>query len=503
MSKTNPQTKERGLAHTAHARFLLAYIPAMIGVIVLFVTLFEFITFTDARDELDRKLHRMGGNLSVVLAEPVAQNQVEIVDSVIANAISDRDVATIRVYGMDGMLMSEIARSTGTNEPVLQFLKPLVLATGQTTVTVGRLELSLSDLRLYEAMLNRLYFAATLSAMLLIAVIVIGSFVYRRIIGAPLDQLVAVIEETEHGKSFSRLDASRGDEIGDVFKAFNKMRDRQHRNEIELEAARAGLERRVRERTAELKEAHDNALAASRAKSQFLANMSHEFRTPLNSIIGFAEILGSDSVADAGLRQEYAVDIRESGVHLLTLINDLLDLSKAEAGKLELQESVLDISATIDVCCGMIRTIADQKQIDLSVNVPPSAPALRGDERKIRQMILNLVSNAAKFTPKGGKITVTGHPAADGGFSITIADTGVGIAEDDQQRVLQPFVQVDSSFSRKHTGTGLGLPLVRTLCELHGGELSLKSILGEGTSVSIHFPSERVQYDVRAVGNAG
>lgn len=500
MSTRDSQTKKRGLAQTVHARFLLTYVPAMIAVIVVFIALFEVIAYTHAQEELGRKLHRMGGNLSVVLAEPVSKDEVDIIESVIANAISDRDVAAIHVYGMDGRLLAEISRDLAPSDPALQFLKPLILGVDQNALTVGRLALILSDARVHEAMMNRLYFAATLSAMLLIAVIIVGSFVYRRTIGRPLDQLITVIEDTEHGHGFTRLDADREDEVGDVFKAFNKMRDRQHRNEIELEAARAGLERRVRERTAELKQAHDNALAASRAKSQFLANMSHEFRTPLNSIIGFAELLGSDSVANPELRKEYATDIRESGVHLLTLINDLLDLSKAEAGKLDLQETVLDVAATVDACCGMIRTIAEKKRIALSINVPPSAPALRGDERKIRQMILNLLSNAVKFTPQGGEVTISARPAADGGFDIAIADNGVGIAEFDQQRILQPFVQVDSSFARKHTGTGLGLPLVRTLTELHDGRLSLESAVGEGTRVTIHFPAERVQYDARAMG---
>lgn len=485
------------LKRTVHGRFLVAYIPAVLLLIALFFGGFEFVAYRSAAADLRERMTRLGANLSIVLAEPVAIGQTDLIRSVVANAINDRDVSAIRVVGLAGQTLASLSRDGANGDQTLVFDKPIMLGAGDRTRTVGQLTVVMTKQRLHDAMIRRLYFAGSLAAMLLAAIVIVGSFVYRRVIGEPLGQLIEIINETDQGRGIKRIDPVRDDEVGDVFRAFNKMRDRQHRNELELETTRAGLEKRVRERTADLKRAHDEALAANRAKSQFLANMSHEFRTPLNSIIGFSEILASDAVEDATLRREYANDVRESGVHLLTLINDLLDLSKAEAGKLELHESVLDIESTIDACVGMIRNSAADKGLSVSVSVPASSPAIRGDERKIRQMILNLLSNAAKFTPKGGRIEISSRPTEEGGLEIAVADTGIGIPEKDQTRILEPFVQVDSAFTRAHTGTGLGLPLVRILAELHGGSLKLVSTPDHGTTVTIRFPAERLQYDAR------
>jgi signal transduction histidine kinase len=242
-----------------------------------------------------------------------------------------------------------------------------------------------------------------------------------------------------------------------------------------------------------LRLAKDEAEAANQAKSGFLATMSHELRTPLNAIIGFSEMMLREVLGALGNEhyRAYVGDIHASGTHLLQIINDILDLSKAEAGKIDLAEDVFDlrdIMRSVDqLTAGRIHIAELTETLDL----PDDLPALRGDERKTKQVLLNLITNAIKFTPAGGRIAITGRYDPEDGLSVTVADTGIGIAAGDIERVLKPFEQVDSSLARQHQGTGLGLPLVKAIMEMHGGRLRLKSELGVGTKVTVVFPPER------------
>lgn len=259
----------------------------------------------------------------------------------------------------------------------------------------------------------------------------------------------------------------------------------------------AQLEKEILERTrveAELRTAKDEAEVASRAKSEFLAMVSHELRTPLNAVIGFSEILTNEMFGPVGDERYmgYAADIRSSGLHLLSLINDILDLSKVEANSFELVEEELDVPALIDEALHLVEAKANAGKIRLDPGLQPDLPALFADERAFKQVILNLLSNAVKFTPPGGRVTVSADVADEGEFIIVIVDTGIGIAEEDQERILKPFTQADSSLARRYEGTGLGLPLTKSLMELHGGRLVLESQPRKGTTVRAVFPRNRV-----------
>ena len=243
-----------------------------------------------------------------------------------------------------------------------------------------------------------------------------------------------------------------------------------------------------------LREAKEVAELANRTKTDFLANMSHELRTPLNAVIGFSEIIHKQMFGPIGSERyrEYARDIYESGTHLLNLINDILDVSKAEAGKIELHEEIVKIDRVIDASVRLIQERARDANLELTMPETSSLPAVRADERRLKQVLLNLLSNAVKFTPAGGRVAIAANTTADQGFSLQVSDTGIGIAEADIAKVLSPFGQVDSKLARKYEGTGLGLSLSKALVELHGGALTIDSTVGVGTTVTVTLPPERV-----------
>ncbi len=240
-----------------------------------------------------------------------------------------------------------------------------------------------------------------------------------------------------------------------------------------------------------VEESEAAAILASQAKSEFLANMSHELRTPLNAVIGFSEMLGAGYFGPLNDKQKERVqDINLCGTHLLQLISDILEFSKGEAGKLELNEEDLDIARSIEESMRIVAERAKSKHITLTPEIAPGLGMLRADKRKIRQILLNLMSNAIKFTPQHGKVTIAARIDHHGQLVLAVTDTGIGIAEADISTALAVFGQVHRNHS--HEGTGLGLPLCKMFAELHGGKLQLTSEVGIGTTVRIIFPDSRV-----------
>jgi len=264
---------------------------------------------------------------------------------------------------------------------------------------------------------------------------------------------------------------------------------------------------KVEDLARELEETRDDALrkrfeaeTANASKTAFLANMSHELRTPLNAILGFSEIISQECFGPVGNARykDYAGDIHSSGAHLLSLINDLLDVAKIEAGRMEIAPHPLDARRTFDIALKLIASKAREKGQTFTIAIEPNAPPLHADERAIKQILINLVSNAVKFTPEGGHIEVVGSKARDGGFQIMVKDNGPGIPRDKLDRIFTPFSQVDNRYDRQAGGTGLGLALVRGLAELHGGRAWLESELGRGCAVFVNIPARAGQGETAA-----
>jgi cell cycle sensor histidine kinase DivJ len=243
-----------------------------------------------------------------------------------------------------------------------------------------------------------------------------------------------------------------------------------------------------------LVEARDAALSASRAKTRFLANMSHELRTPLNAIIGFSEVMTREMFGSLGPRyQEYSRLIHESGAHLLDLINSVLAMSKIEAGKFELHEELFDLEETAESAVRYLNMPAERACVAISLQVAPGARLVFADRRAIKQILINLLSNGVKYTPPGGTVkAIARTPDAGLGVEIIISDNGTGISRQDLERLGKPFEQVESAEIRAKEGTGLGLALVKSLAQMHGGVAEIDSVLGEGTTVTVRLPHAAV-----------
>ena len=246
-------------------------------------------------------------------------------------------------------------------------------------------------------------------------------------------------------------------------------------------------ERKAHER--ELIDARDEAQAASKAKSHFLANMSHELRTPLNAILGFSEVMTHEMFGPVGSARylEYAHLINESGSHLLELINGILDMSKIEAGKFELSEETFDFEDVAGQALAFVKMQADRKGVALKMTVPDDCRRIVADKRAVKQVLVNLLTNGVKFTPRGGAVAMRAA-RDDAGIVLSVSDTGVGISQADLKRLGQPFEQAEGAHVRTQEGTGLGLALVKALAAMHGGEAAIESVLGEGTTVRVRFP---------------
>ena len=302
-----------------------------------------------------------------------------------------------------------------------------------------------------------------------------GSHLLARRLTQPILQVQQGAARVGAGDLSARLSVKTGDEVEALANEFNQMAER-------LSEYTAGLERKVAERTKEVE-------LANRHKREFLANMSHELRTPLNAIIGFSEVLKERMFGELNPKQaEYINDIHSSGLHLLSLINDILDLTKIEAGRMELELSEFDIVPVLDNVLILIRERAQRAQLKVELEVQPDIAPIVADQRKLKQIVLNLVSNAVKFTRPGGsvKIGVTQDATST---TIAVSDTGIGIAPEDAELIFAEFHQVRSSGDVRHEGTGLGLPLSKALVELHQGSLTMKSEVGKGSTFTVTLPN--------------
>jgi signal transduction histidine kinase len=312
-------------------------------------------------------------------------------------------------------------------------------------------------------------------------------------VAKPIQHLRETSDQIAKGKLDVRANLSTGDEFEALAISFNKM----VRNILEAQEKLLATNEMLDRRADEQARLNMKLMEMNQVKSEFLANMSHELRTPLNSIIGFSEVLESADALTSRQRR-YASNIRKSGRLLLELINDILDLAKLEAGKMEVKATDFKIGNVLQLLADLLRPLAEEKRIELNVELLPNLPDLYQDQVKVQQILTNLLSNAIKFTPEGGRIHVTARRLLNsktGQFEIelVVADTGVGIATEDQEIIFEKFRQGPSAtggdnLTRQHSGTGLGLSIVRELCQLLRGEIRLTSEVGKGSAFTVTLP---------------
>ncbi len=312
--------------------------------------------------------------------------------------------------------------------------------------------------------------------------------IVRYVIVKPLQHLRDVSDEVTQGRLEVRAEIYTGDEFEELAHSFNRMLRHLSETQGELRRVNQDLDGKVDE----LAQLNMRLYEMNRLKDDFLANMSHELRTPLNSIIGFSEVLqGISALNDK--QKRYASNIQKSGRVLLEMINDILDLAKMEAGKMEIRPTEFRLDTLVQAQCDMVRALAEDKNIDLVVKVNRDLPAVYQDQAKIQQILTNLLSNAIKFTPEGGRIEVTADRDDEGRLVLTVADTGVGIAEEDRDIIFEKFRQSSSilgedGLTREYSGTGLGLSILKELCKLLRGEISFESELGQGSTFTVVLP---------------
>jgi signal transduction histidine kinase len=366
---------------------------------------------------------------------------------------------------------SESASATGTNSRGKK-----VLSAWATAQPVGwKVFVEQPESVAFAAVRGTLWRTVLILLGFILAAVALSILLARRLV-RPIKRMQVAAEAIGAGAYDERIELERRDELGALAAAFNAMAEH-------VQDLIEGLERKVAERTKALEK-------ASKHKSDFLANMSHELRTPLNAIVGFSQVLKQKLFGEVNDKQEeYLDDILSSADHLLALINDILDLSKVEAGQVELEMGLFSLREALERGVVMVRERASKNGVQLELQLAPDVDLVEGDERRIRQVVFNLLSNAVKFTPEGGRVEISAA-RQDGEVLIAVSDTGRGISPDDQSRIFEEFQQAGGGNGERPEGTGLGLALSRSLVELHGGRIWVESEPGKGSTFTFTLPVE-------------
>tara|TARA_R110002096_G_scaffold144740_1_gene301907 strand:- start:240 stop:1790 length:1551 start_codon:yes stop_codon:yes gene_type:complete len=494
---------------TIHGRLWLAFGTMVLLVALLPSSIFYFYEVNQTRHNMEEDISATLGILADNLQGPVAFLDPQSAFSVLQSLMNKRQVMIACVSLTDGRQLSAYKGALTTteglvcpdkSEPVteetIDWHTNYISASRPILIDheiVGYLQIVVSDELLRS---NASKFLVILIGVFLVTILFAYGILWalERSIVEPITLLTNTTRQITAQQDYGvRVEAGAYQEIASLANQFNKMMSEvQSRDRFLLDQHQL-LESEVRKRTKELDGALQKALAANQSKSEFLANMSHELRTPLNAIIGFSEMIFGKYFGAVGSPKytEYAKLIHESGQHLLNIINDILDLAKIEAGKTQLDEEVCDLGELAKGSVSMMRIPSETKGISIKLSVPENLPRLKVDPRIVKQILLNMLSNAVKFTPAGGMVDVRMGRTEKNELWLEVEDTGCGMNDDEIALAFEPFGQIQKAFVRSHDGCGLGIPLIDRLVKLHQGSFKLTSEVNVGTNAKITFPASR------------
>jgi signal transduction histidine kinase len=483
-----PRTLARRLTRTLVPWFLL--LAAVLAAAQLAVQAVSI------RGAIGRDLATLGRTVESSVSEAVWEVDRPSLGALLHGLRLNAIVSGVRVVADDGKVMMADGEADG---PVpagwFRASVPLDYRSRRGVLhRLGNLEISSSPAVVWERLRAGLYASLLTSLALVAGLWLMFSLTLSHQVSKSVSGVARVVAGWQARPVMEPVEPARypyRDELGTLVEALNDHRRRLAESLQDLNETNHDLERRVADRTRELSQAKEAAESADRMKSAFLATMSHELRTPLNSIIGFTGILLQELAGPLNTEQRKQMGIvRDNSSHLLELINDVLDLSKIEAGQLQVSREPVDLEAVTRKVVAAAQPMADRKHLQLEWAASPGLPPITSDRRRIEQILANLVANAVKFTESGSvRVRVA---AADRGVRLEVADTGIGIAQGDLERLFEPFVQIDSGLTRKYVGTGLGLSISRRLAQLLGGSISVASVAGGGSTFTVLLPREEV-----------
>jgi signal transduction histidine kinase len=486
------------------AKFLLILMPVFLCLAVPGIGYLVHLQLRMDQDALARRIGSQAARAAAALARHDPRSNRLLAQDLLAPLAADRALFCAEMRGADGELLAALPPAQGCVDR--QDVGELVLPVrGAET---GSLLVRFTAVELREAQRLEAALAVSAVAVAFLCALLAAAIGFRLMVGRPLRLLLAAIRHSAATGDKQPVGLHRSDELGAVIWAFDEMILREKDREAvlrqtnsqlqvagaELKRLNEELEQRVRQRTAELKRKTILAEAASEAKSRFVWTMSHELRTPLNAIIGFSQLMLEQTFGPLGDSRyaTYARDIDMSGRHLLAIINRILDVANIESGTEPLHEETVDVAELIDHCLPVARPLCNAAGVELSGRLEATRLELLVDRTKLKQVLINLLGNGAKFTPRGGRVDLTAAVSPNGDVEFVVSDTGIGMREEDIPIALSTFGQIDNSLSRRHAGTGLGLPLARMMVEMHGGDLIVASEPHKGCRVTVRLPRSRV-----------